>query len=119
MVPERGGEGLAKAMEPTGGQGSRAAPEAVGRMPAYEVSYGVLRPGGVLSRVDVPQYEEAPIGAGPCSARTPSPNGGPAPSDGPAADALASWAAHPGGCPGGVGGGVAPRLAAGPKVRPV
>jgi threonine dehydrogenase-like Zn-dependent dehydrogenase len=31
-------------------------------MPAYEQALGVVRPGGVISRVGVPQYEEAPIG---------------------------------------------------------
>lgn len=31
-------------------------------MPAYEQAVGVVRPGGVISRVGVPQYEEAPIG---------------------------------------------------------
>ena len=31
-------------------------------MPAYEPAIGVVRPGGVISRVGVPQYEEAPVG---------------------------------------------------------
>ena len=31
-------------------------------MPAYEQAYGIVRPGGIISRVGVPQYEEAPIG---------------------------------------------------------
>jgi threonine dehydrogenase-like Zn-dependent dehydrogenase len=31
-------------------------------MPAYEQAFGVVRPGGTISRVGVPQYEDAPIG---------------------------------------------------------
>jgi threonine dehydrogenase-like Zn-dependent dehydrogenase len=36
--------------------------EAVGTMPAYEQAVGIVRPGGIISRVGVPQYEEAPTG---------------------------------------------------------
>jgi threonine dehydrogenase-like Zn-dependent dehydrogenase len=36
--------------------------EAVGTMPAYEQAVGIVRPGGIISRVGVPQYQEAPIG---------------------------------------------------------
>ena len=36
--------------------------ESVGRTPAYEQAYGTVRPGGVISRVGVPQYENAPVG---------------------------------------------------------
>ncbi|MFV2196749.1 alcohol dehydrogenase catalytic domain-containing protein [Nocardiopsis sp. LOL_012] len=79
VVPERGEEGLAKVMELTGGQGSHVVLEAVGHMPAYEMSYGVLRPGGVISRVGVPQYEEAPIGFGSLFGKNATLNGGPAP----------------------------------------
>lgn len=38
--------------------------EAVGSRPAYEQAVGVVRPGGTISRVGVPQYEEAPVGMG-------------------------------------------------------
>jgi len=31
-------------------------------MPTYEQAFGIVRPGGVISRVGVPQYEEAPVG---------------------------------------------------------
>jgi threonine dehydrogenase-like Zn-dependent dehydrogenase len=31
-------------------------------MPAYEQALGVVRAGGVISRVGVPQYEDAPVG---------------------------------------------------------
>ena len=36
--------------------------EAVGHLPAYEQAVGILRPGGVISRVGVPQYDQGPIG---------------------------------------------------------
>ncbi|MGB3413806.1 MAG: alcohol dehydrogenase catalytic domain-containing protein [Microbacteriaceae bacterium] len=62
IVPERGEEGIAKVMELTGGEGSPIVIEAVGYLPAYEQSVGVVRVGGIISRVGVPQYEVAPIG---------------------------------------------------------
>jgi threonine dehydrogenase-like Zn-dependent dehydrogenase len=62
VVAERGEEGIAKVRELTGGTGSHAVLEAVGFMPAYEQAVGVVRAGGVISRVGVPQYEEAPVG---------------------------------------------------------
>ncbi len=37
--------------------------KAVGHMPAYE-AVSIVRPGGVISRVGVPQYEDAPVGFG-------------------------------------------------------
>ena len=36
--------------------------EAVGHLPAYEQALGIVRPGGVISRVGVPQYSDDPIG---------------------------------------------------------
>lgn len=62
VVSERGDEGVAKVLEITGGEGSHVVLEAVGHMPAYEQAVGVVRPGGTISRVGVPQYEEAPVG---------------------------------------------------------
>ena len=62
VVAERGAEGVARVMDLTNGEGSHVVIEAVGHMPAYEQSYGVVRPGGVISRVGVPQYESAPVG---------------------------------------------------------
>lgn len=62
VVAERGEEGIRKVMELTDGQGSHVVLEAVGYMPAYEQAYSIVRPGGVISRVGVPQYEDAPIG---------------------------------------------------------
>ena len=38
-------------------------------MPAYEQAYGIVRPGGVISRVGVPQYEKARLAGGPAPVR--------------------------------------------------
>lgn len=62
VVAERGEEGIAKVQALTGSHGSHVVLEAVGHMPAYEQALRVIRPGGVISRVGVPQYEDAPIG---------------------------------------------------------
>ncbi|MFJ2722424.1 hypothetical protein [Streptomyces sp. NPDC087437] len=48
-------------------------------MPAYEQAVGIVRPGGVISRAGVPQYEEAPIGFGSLFRHNIRPAGGPAP----------------------------------------
>jgi threonine dehydrogenase-like Zn-dependent dehydrogenase len=66
-------------MDLTGGYGSHVVLEAVGRMPAYEQAYGVVRPGGVISRVGVPQYGEAPVGFGSLFGKNATLTGGPAP----------------------------------------
>jgi threonine dehydrogenase-like Zn-dependent dehydrogenase len=62
VVAERGEEGIAKVRELTGGHGTHTVLECVGHMPAYEQAFGVVRAGGVISRVGVPQYESAPAG---------------------------------------------------------
>ena len=62
VVAERGDEGIAKVLELTGGHGSHTVLECVGHMPAYEQSLGVVRAGGVISRVGVPQYDQASAG---------------------------------------------------------
>jgi len=79
VVPERGEVGIAKVLELTGGEGTHVVLEAVGHLPAYEMAYGVVRPGGVISRVGVPQYEEAPIGFGSLFGKNATLTGGPAP----------------------------------------
>lgn len=79
VVAERGEEGIAKVMELTGGEGSHVVLEAVGLMPAYEQAYGVVRPGGIISRVGVPQYEDAPVGFGSLFGKNATLTGGPAP----------------------------------------
>jgi threonine dehydrogenase-like Zn-dependent dehydrogenase len=62
VVAERGEEGIAKVRELTGGQGTSAVLECVGHLPAYEQALAVVRAGGVISRVGVPQYDDAPAG---------------------------------------------------------
>ncbi|GAB3117603.1 zinc-dependent alcohol dehydrogenase family protein [Janibacter alkaliphilus] len=78
VVAERGEEGIAAVRELTDG-GSQVVLEAVGHMPAYEQSVGIVRPGGVISRVGVPQYEEAPVGFGSLFGGNITLTGGPAP----------------------------------------
>lgn len=79
VVAERGEEGVSKVMDLTNGEGSHVVLEAVGHMPAYEQAYGIVRPGGVISRVGVPQYEVAPIGFGSLFGKNVTLTGGPAP----------------------------------------
>ena len=79
VVAERGDEGIARVLELTGGHGTHAVLEAVGYRAAYDQALGVVRPGGVISRVGVPQYEEAPIGFGSLFGKNVTLTGGPAP----------------------------------------
>jgi threonine dehydrogenase-like Zn-dependent dehydrogenase len=79
VVAERGHEGIEKVRELTSGDGTHVVLEAVGHMPAYEQAVGVVRPGGVISRVGVPQYEDAPVGFGSLFGRNITLTGGPAP----------------------------------------
>ncbi|WP_438388592.1 zinc-binding dehydrogenase [Actinopolyspora saharensis] len=62
VVPERGDEGVARARELAGGDGTRTVLECVGTKPALETAFGAVRDGGVVSRVGAPQYAEGPIG---------------------------------------------------------
>lgn len=79
IVAERGEDGIAKVRELAGGHGVRKVLEAVRHLPAYEQAYGIVRPAGIVSRVDVPQCEEAPVGFGSLSAVNITLTGGPAP----------------------------------------
>jgi threonine dehydrogenase-like Zn-dependent dehydrogenase len=79
VVAARGEEGVNAVRELTGGHGTHVVIEAVGHMPAYEQAYGVARPGGSISRVGVPQYENAPVGFGSIFGLNISLTGGPAP----------------------------------------
>lgn len=79
VVAERGGEGIARVRGLTCGLGAPIVIEAVGHMPAYEQAYGVVRPGGVISRVGVPQYKDAPVGSGSLFGGNITLTGGPAP----------------------------------------
>jgi len=79
VVAERGAEGVERVRQLTGGDGTHTVLECVGHMPAYEQAVGVVRAGGVISRVGVPQYEEAPVGFGSLFGRNITLTGGPAP----------------------------------------
>jgi threonine dehydrogenase-like Zn-dependent dehydrogenase len=79
VIAERGDEGIDKVRELTGGDGTHVVLEAVGHMSAYTQAVGVVRPGGVISRVGVPQYENAPIGFGTLFGPNITLTGGPAP----------------------------------------
>ena len=79
VVAERGDDGVEKVLSLTDGEGSHVVLEAVGHMPAYEQAYRVVRPGGVVSRVGVPQYEDAPVGLASLFGKNATLTGGPAP----------------------------------------
>jgi threonine dehydrogenase-like Zn-dependent dehydrogenase len=79
VVAERGEEGTAHVLDLTGGDGSHVVIEAVGHRPAYDTAVGVVRVGGTISRVGVPQYEEAPVGFGSLFGKNVTLTGGPAP----------------------------------------
>jgi len=79
IVSTRGDEGIAAVRDLTGGDGTHVVIEAVGTMPAYQQALGVVRRGGVVSRVGAPQYEEAPIGFGSLFRHNLRLAGGPAP----------------------------------------
>lgn len=79
IVAERGSEGIDRVRELSGGHGTHAVLEAVGYQDAYQTALGVVRPGGVISRVGVPQYDQAPIGFDSLFGRNLTLTGGPAP----------------------------------------
>ncbi len=79
VVAERGEEGIAAVRELTGGNGTHVVIEAVGHVPAYEQAVGVVRPGGVISCVGVPQYKSAAVGFGSLFGPNITLTGGPAP----------------------------------------
>ena len=63
VVAERGAEGVERVRELTGGDGTHAVLECVGSKPALEMALDVVRDGGAISRVGLPQYTEGPLGA--------------------------------------------------------
>ncbi|MEJ5946889.1 alcohol dehydrogenase catalytic domain-containing protein [Pseudokineococcus basanitobsidens] len=79
VVAERGDEGIAKVADLTGGAGTHVVLEAVGHRPAYDMALGVARAGGTISRVGVPQYEDAPVGMSTLFGKNITLTGGPAP----------------------------------------
>lgn len=62
VVAARGEEGIDAVRELTGGDGCHVVLEAVGHLPAFEQALGIVRDGGRIARVGVPQYTEGPIG---------------------------------------------------------
>jgi threonine dehydrogenase-like Zn-dependent dehydrogenase len=62
VVAARGDEGVAAVLELTGGAGAHVVVDAVGHLPAYEQALGVVRAGGAISRVGIPQYAAGPLG---------------------------------------------------------
>ena len=64
VVAERGDEGIARVREMTAGDGTHTVLECVGLKPAIEMAFGVVRDGGVVSRVGAPQYPEVPADFG-------------------------------------------------------
>ncbi|MGB4778855.1 zinc-binding dehydrogenase [Microbacterium sp.] len=55
FVEERDAAGIAHVLDLTDGLGTDVVVDAVGHFAAYEQACGVVRPGGTLSRVGVPQ----------------------------------------------------------------
>ncbi|WP_433065095.1 zinc-binding dehydrogenase [Dactylosporangium sp. CS-033363] len=64
IVAARGEEGIAHVRDLTGGDGTHTVLECVGLRPAIETALGVVRDGGVISRVGAPQYPEVPFDFG-------------------------------------------------------
>lgn len=79
VIAERGEAGIEAVLDLTGGEGSHVVLEAVGHAPAYEQAYGVVRPGGVISRVGVPQFDSPPEGFRSLFGKNVTVTGGPAP----------------------------------------
>jgi threonine dehydrogenase-like Zn-dependent dehydrogenase len=61
IVSERGEEGIERARELTGGDGTHIVLECVGLVEAIETAFGVVRDGGTVSRVGAPQYDDVPM----------------------------------------------------------
>jgi threonine dehydrogenase-like Zn-dependent dehydrogenase len=64
VVPARGEEGVEQVRELTGGDGTHTVLECVGLLPALQTAFGVVRNGGVVSRVGAPQYSDVPMDFG-------------------------------------------------------
>lgn len=62
VVPERGEEGVERVRELTGGDGTHAVVEAVGTEQTMDNALGIVRHGGVVSRLGVAQYSSIPLG---------------------------------------------------------
>ena len=62
VVPERDEAGVERVRELTGGSGTHTVLECVGTAPALDTAFGVVRDGGAVSRVGLPQYALGPVG---------------------------------------------------------
>jgi threonine dehydrogenase-like Zn-dependent dehydrogenase len=62
VVAGRGEDGVNAVLELTGGAGTPCVLECVGLKDALVQSFGVVRDGGVISRVGAPQYSDVPLG---------------------------------------------------------
>jgi threonine dehydrogenase-like Zn-dependent dehydrogenase len=62
IVAERGEEGIEKVLELTRGDGTHAVLECVGTKESIQTAVRVVRPGGAISRMGIPQYDEGPLG---------------------------------------------------------
>jgi threonine dehydrogenase-like Zn-dependent dehydrogenase len=60
VIPEWDEDAVARMRELTGGDRSRAVLECVGTL---QTAFGVVRDGGVISRVGVPQYTDGRSGS--------------------------------------------------------
>ncbi len=60
IVSERGDEGITRVRELTGGLGVQSVLECVGHDLSMQTALGVVRPGGAVGRVGVPQHEQIP-----------------------------------------------------------
>lgn len=79
VVAERGDAGVQHVLELTGGAGSHGVVEAVGHEGAYEQAIKIVRAGGMIGRVGVPQFKGTPAGFGSLFWKNAGLSGGPAP----------------------------------------
>jgi hypothetical protein len=64
VIAERGEEGIELVRQLTGHDGTHTVLECVGTEQALVTALGVVRNGGAISRVGVPQYQQGPVGRG-------------------------------------------------------
>jgi threonine dehydrogenase-like Zn-dependent dehydrogenase len=64
VIAERGDEGIELVRDLTGGDGTHTVLECVGTGAAIDMALGVVRDGGVVSRVGAAQYTEVPMDFG-------------------------------------------------------
>ena len=62
VVAERGDDGVEKVRELTRGDGTHAVVECVGTEQSLATAFGVIRDGGIVSRLGVSQYTQVPMG---------------------------------------------------------